>query len=89
MSLVNQAIQTIEELEQEVFALKNEQPVESEFFALKHQIQEAEKIITIISAERNTLSQVVRIQASHGRIDPVQETFEKEMIQELNDKETL
>jgi hypothetical protein len=84
LKLIPEMIQTIEALEQEVEALKNEQPTESEVVELKKVLADAEKIITIISTERNTLSQALRVVSSQGRIDPVQETLEKEMVEEMN-----
>lgn len=85
LNLTNQTIQEVEALEQEVIALKNEQPTELEIMHLRDQVEEAKRLIHVITTERNTLSQVVRIQASQGRIDPVQETVEKEMIENTPD----
>lgn len=70
----NILIGRIEAFDQEVTALKNEQGGNKQGGA------EPDILRTLrdLMVERNTLSQVVRIFASHGEIDPVKETEQEE-----------
>lgn len=75
------AIATIEELEQQTTALVNEAVDEIDFNMLQRDYEKlvadyvkAQGLLKIVETERNTLSQVLRILASGGEIDPVSET---------------
>lgn len=83
------AISKVEELEQEVEALKNQAPSEfpsefdyivskEELARVRETLAVSNQYLAIVKAERNALSQALRIVASHGQIDPVEETEEME-----------
>lgn len=85
LTLLNHTIAIVEAFEQEIIALKNEQPTEWDMKLNGLKLDEAKKLLTIVQTERNTLSQVVRIFASEGRIDPCKETAELEMMKEMHE----
>ncbi len=74
-ALIQRAISTVEELEQQKIALSNESISEAEHKRVIQEFQVLSKTATIIEVERNTLSQVVRIFASRGKIDPTAEAL--------------
>lgn len=74
-TLMERAIATIEELEQQTIAISNQSISESEHQRVLNELQALSKNATIIEVERNTLSQVVRIFASRGEVDPTAEAL--------------
>lgn len=95
-ALARIAISKVEELEQEVEALKNEKleavdyQVMSDVICNKdREIDTINKLLLVVQTERNTLSQAIRIIASQGKIDPAKETSELEMLREMNDDQAV
>lgn len=77
-TLATSAIGSIEALEQQVEALKNEASSEVEVHNSQEEIERLNRLLLIVQVERNTLSQALRIISSAGTIDPTKETEEAE-----------
>jgi len=94
--LIRELMKRLDMREQEITALKNEAISDQEINQIHSRITELEgqnnhmrTIIQVVEAERNAISQALRIMASAGRIDPVMETPRDEMPMKSNGEEKL